>query len=328
MKRGDLTYLIEGFNVPFRSLAPDLILTGATVHTMNAYDLTATAAAIKDGKFVAVGADDEVEALAGLGTTIERLNGEILIPGLIDAHNHLLMTGQVLNHIQLYDCRSIDDILARVREAAGRVPPGTWILGRGWDESLLDEHRHPTRHDLDSVAPNYPVVLHRVWNKLTANSMALQAAGISRETPDPPADALYAGSFERDSEGEPTGLFRDRAKELVTAHIPAPTEAALVTAIQTGSQAYNAVGLTGVADPGLYPHELRAYHRALQTGALSVRTELLIAAWGFGAAEDDDILQRRFESVGVTGGFGNEMLRLEGIKFMPDGGIGDRTAKM
>ena len=314
--------------MPVRSLAPDLVLINATVHTVNAHDLTATAVAIKDSRFVAVGSDDEIADLAGFGTTVENLNGATVIPGLIDAHNHLLMTGQILSQIQLYDCRSIDVILRKVKEAAERQPAGTWILGRGWDESLLVEKRYPNRHELDRVAPSHPVVLHRVWNKLIANSMAMQLAGVSRDTPDPPAGVLYSGSFDRDGDGEPTGLFRDRAKELITKHVPSSTEDDLVQAIETACRAYNAVGLTGVAEPGLAPHEIRAFHRALQTDRLSVRTEMLMAGWGFGAAEEDDVLQERFEAVGVTGGFGGDMLRLEGIKLMPDGGVGDRTAKM
>ncbi|MCC6791146.1 MAG: amidohydrolase [Thermomicrobiales bacterium] len=314
--------------MPVRSLAPDLILTNAVVHTVNAHDLTATAVAIKDGRFIGVGADDEMRDLAGFGSTVEDMGGATVIPGLIDAHNHLLMTGQILNQIQLYDCRSIGEIRERVAARARQLPPGSWILGRGWDESLLAEGRHPNRHDLDEVAPNHPVVLHRVWNKLVANSEAMRLAGIDRATPDPPAGERYAGSFDRDAEGDPTGLFRDRAKEMIVRHVPPPTEEGLVHAIETACRAYNALGLTGVAEPGLYPHEIRAFHRAHQDGRLSVRTEMLMAGWGFGSSVDESRLTERFEAVGVTGGFGDELLRLEGIKLMPDGGVGDRTARM
>lgn len=314
--------------MPFRSLAPDLILVNARIHTMDANDLTATAVAIKDGRFVAVGGDDEVKELAGWGTTVEDLGGATVVPGLIDAHNHLLATGQVLNQIQFYDCRSIDEVLARVASRARQSQPGQWILGRGWDESLLVEGRHPTRYELDRVAPNNPVAIHRVWNKLVANSEAIRIAGISRETPDPPSDVLYAGSFERDQDGEPTGLFRDRAKDLILQHIPSPSEDDLDHAIRTACAAYNAVGLTGVAEPGLEPEEIRAFHRTRRAGQLTVRVEMLMAGWGFVSASDEPLLAERFRGVGVQGGFGDDLLRLEGIKFMPDGGVGDRTARM
>lgn len=314
--------------MPVRLLSPDLVLVNGTVHTMNAHDLVATAVAIKDGLFVGVGSDDEMRSLAGFGTTVEDLEGRAVIPGLIDAHNHMLMTGQLLGQIQLYDCRSIAEIVARVAERARALPPGVWILGRGWDESLLAERRYPTRYELDAAAPEHPVVLHRVWNKLVCNSRALQIAGIGRETPDPPKDALYAGSFDRDEHGEPTGLFRDRAKEMISRHVPAPTDDELLAAVERASRAYNAVGLTGDAEPGLYPRDIRAFARAAELDKLTVRVEMLMAGWGFGSAEDEGELKRRFEEVGVTGGFGNDLLRLEGIKFMPDGGVGDRTARM
>ena len=216
------------------------------------------------------------------------------MPGLIDAHNHLLATGRMLREVQLYDTRAMPEIVERVAARVRETPTGEWVVGRGWDESLLAEGRHPTRHDLDAVSPDHPVVIHRVWNKLVCNSAALRAAGIDRETPDPPADVLYSGSFERDEAGEPTGLFRDRAKELITDHIPEPTEEERVAAIETACRAYNAVGLTGVAEPGLYPEEIRAFDRAKREGKLTVRTEMLMAAWGFGAPETEEGLEERF----------------------------------
>ncbi|MGH2535236.1 MAG: amidohydrolase [Thermomicrobiales bacterium] len=314
--------------MPHRPLAPDLVLVNAVVHTMNANDLTATAVAMKDGRFVGVGLDDEMRNLAGFGTVVEDLDRGNVVPGLIDAHNHLLASGRVLGQIQLYDCRSIGEIVERVAERARTTPPGEWILGRGWDESLLEERRHPTRHDLDAATAGHPVVLHRVWNKLAANSMALERAGIGPDTPDPPADTLYAGSFERDGAGDPTGLFRDRAKELMTDHIPLPTEDELVDAIELACRAYGAVGLTGVGEPGLDPDEMRAFHRAYRERRLTVRTDLLVAAWGFVPASDEHLLKDRIASIGVEGGFGDDHLRLGGVKFMPDGGVGDRTARM
>ncbi|HET7095484.1 MAG TPA: amidohydrolase family protein, partial [Thermomicrobiales bacterium] len=125
-----------------------------------------------------------------------------------------------------------------------------------------------------------------------------------------------------------TGLFRDRAKEMVTNAIPAESEAEMVEAIGAACRAYNAVGITAVADPGLYPEQIRAYHRAALAGALTVRTDMLIAAWGFGAPETEAGLAERCVALGVMGNFGDDLLRLGGIKLMPDGGMSDRTAKM
>jgi predicted amidohydrolase YtcJ len=310
------------------ALSPDLILVSGRIHTIDDANPAATAVAIRDGRFVAVGSDDEIRALAGTSTRVEDLRGATVVPGLIDAHNHLLATGRMLREVRLYDTRSIPEIVERVAARVRESPPGEWVVGRGWDESLLAEGRHPTRHDLDAVSPDNPVVIHRVWNKLVCNSAALRAAGIDRETADPPADVLYSGSFERDEGGEPTGLFRDRAKEMISRHIPEPTEEDLVAAIETACRAYNAVGLVGVAEPGLYPEEIRAYDRAKREGKLTVRTDMLMAAWGFGAPETEEGLQERFAGIGVGGGLGDDLLQLEGIKLMIDGGMSDRTARM
>jgi predicted amidohydrolase YtcJ len=314
--------------LPTDPLAPDLVLVNGRIQTMDPARPTATALTVKDGRVVAVGSDDELRALVGPGTRIEELHGAVVLPGLIDAHNHLLMTGQILRQVQLYDCRSIDQILERVQAAADTASPGSWVLGRGWDESLLQEKRHPTRHDLDRVAPDHPVVVHRVWNRLVANSRALALAGISRETPDPPAGAPYAGGFERDADGEPTGLFRDRAKELVTAAIPAPSAEELVAAIATACREYNRLGITAVSEPGLAPEQMRAFHTAALDGTLTVRTAMSIAGWGFGAERDDALVQERLAALGVMGGFGDDLLWIDGVKLMPDGGVGDRTARM
>jgi predicted amidohydrolase YtcJ len=310
------------------ALAPEVILVNGRIHTVDDRTPTATAVAIRDGRFVAVGSDEEIRALAGAATRIEDLQGAAVVPGLIDAHNHLQTTGQMLREVRLYDTRAIPEIVERVAARVAETPRGEWIVGRGWGESLLAEKRHPNRHDLDAVSPDNPVVIHRVWNKLVCNTAALRAAGIDRETPDPPADVLYSGSFERDEQGEPTGLFRDRAKEMITNHIPAPSEEARVAAVAEASRAYNAVGLTGVAEPGLYPEEIRAFHRARREGKLTVRTDMLMAAWGFGAPETEGGLEERFANLGIGGSFGDDLLRLEGIKLMIDGGMSDRTARM
>ena len=310
------------------ALAPDLILVNAAIHTVDDANPSATAVAIRDGRFVAVGNDDEIRGLAGSSTRVEDLAGAAVVPGLIDAHNHLQATGHMLREIQLFDTRAMAEIVERVAARVREMPKGEWVIGRGWDESLLAEGRHPNRYDLDAVSPDNPVVIHRVWNKLVCNMAALEIAGIDRQTPDPPANVLYSGSFERDENGEPTGLFRDRAKEMISTHIPKPTEDERVAAVATACRAYNAVGLTGVAEPGLYPEEMRAFDRARREGKLTVRTDMLMAAWGFGAPETEKGLEERFQTLGIGGGFGDDLLRLEGIKLMIDGGLSDRTARM
>jgi predicted amidohydrolase YtcJ len=311
-----------------RDLAPDLILTDGRITTMDPDLPEAEAVAVKDGEILAVGTTAAIEELAGGATTIRRLGGRRVIPGINDTHNHMMSMGKVLSEVQLYDARSIDDIKERVAERVAASPPGVWITGRGWDESLLRDKRFPNRHDLDAVAPNNPVVLDRVWNMLLANTAALQAADIGRETPDPPVDQLYAGRIEREPSGDPSGVFRDRAKRLIQDVVPPPTMADREQYIQTACAEYNRLGVTSVAEPGLFPEQLRAYQNVRRAGGLSVRVSLCLGGWGFGTTSDEETVEQRIDDTGVYTGYGDPWLRMDTVKFMPDGGVGDRTALM
>ena len=310
------------------SHSPDRVLLNGRVLTVDAAFSVVEAVAVSGGRVSAVGSTAAIRALAGPGTVVEDLAGLTVLPGLIDAHNHLLSTSQVLQQIQLYDCRSIDEILNRVTARVSTSEPGEWIVGKGWDESLLAERRYPTRWELDRAAPANPVILHRVWNKLVANSLAIAAAGVSRVTPDPEPGERYAGGFDRDESGEPDGLFRDRAKDLVLRALPPPSPGSLKAALAGGCRAYNAVGLVGVAEPGLYDDGLAAFYGLHDAGRLTVRTNLLLAGWGYGAAERESSLKDWILDVRSRRHPEDDLLRIDGVKFMLDGGIGERTARM
>lgn len=311
-----------------RDLAPDLILTGGRIATMDDDLPDAEAVAIKDGEVLAVGAVGAIEELAGPATIVRNVGGRRVIPGINDTHNHLMSMGKVLTEVQLYDARSIDDIKERVAERVASSPPGAWITGRGWDESLLRDGRFPNRHDLDEVAPNNPVVLDRVWNMLLANSAALNAADVGRHTPDPPADQLYAGRIVRDERGDPTGVFRDRAKRLIQDAVPLPTITDREGYIRTACAEYNRLGITSAAEPGLFPEQMRAFQNVRRAGGLSVRVSLCLGGWGFGTTSDEETVEQRIDDTGVYTGYGDQWLRMDTVKFMPDGGVGDRTALM
>ena len=309
-------------------LTADTIFTNGNILTVDGRFTIAEALAVREGRVVATGTSAEIAGLAGADTRRIDLEGRTVVPGLIDAHCHMLATGLLLGNVGLHDCRSVREVLARVAAQAAATPPGRWIVGRGWDESVLTEGRPPSREELDEVAPFNPVCLHRVWNKLMANSAALEVAGITRDTPNPDPALPYAGSFDRDEHGEPTGLFRDRAKDLITRHIPPPTTGEKVTALRRVSRTFNALGLIGAADPGLYPDDLRAYHLAQARGDLTIRTGLCLAGWGFGTAEWEPQIKPFIDNLGVGGDFGGERIWFDAVKIMVDGGIGDRTAAL
>lgn len=306
----------------------EMILVNGNITTGQEGPNNADAIAIRDGRVLAVGERDKVRAVVTDGTKEIDLNGATVIPGLIDPHNHMLATGELLGELVLYDVRSIGELQERLRQAVADAPAGSWIFGRGWDETLLKEQRMPNRQDLDMVSPDNPVVLHRVWNKLVANTSALRLIGIDETTPDPPADVNYAGGFDREENGYPTGVFRDRAKEMVLREIPQRSESQLVQSLQRASKAYNALGLTTVVDPGLRPHQIDAYERAAADGILTVRSDLLLSGWGFVPASEEQELEEQIEGMRARWPDFHPLVHLAGVKLLPDGGIGDRTARV
>lgn len=306
-----------------RDPAPDLILHGGAIHTLWPDLPRCSALAAKDGRVVALGDDAAVLPLAGPRTELVDLAGRTAIPGINDAHNHMLELGLKLGRVGLDACASIDELVALVREAAARTPEGQWIVGEGWNESLFAEGRLPSRHDLDAATTRHPVLLKRFFNMDVVNSLALERAGVTRDTPDP-----QGGRVERDAGGEPTGVLRAAAKALCRRLLPEPTEAERVAAIEGAGRAYLAVGITSVLEPGLRPDELRAYMRARREDRLPVRANLMPSSHGFHDDEGAAELDARAAGLGVFSGLGDEWLRLGALKMAVDGGTTSRTAWM
>ncbi|GAB4429300.1 MAG: amidohydrolase [Chloroflexi bacterium OHK40] len=306
-----------------RDPAPDLILHGGAIYTLWPELPRCAAIACKDGRVIALGDDAEVRALAGPTTELVDLGGRTVIPGINDAHNHLLELGLKLGRLALDECGSIAELVALVRDAADRTPPGQWIVGEGWNESLFAEGRLPNRHDLDAATTRHPVLLKRFFNMDVVNSRALELAGVTRYTPDPPG-----GRVERDATGEPGGILRASAKLLCRSLLPEPSDEERVAAIEAAGRAYLAVGITSVLEPGLAPPEIRAYMLARRAGRLPVRANLMPSWHGFRDDEGHEELDARAAGLGVLSGLGDEWLRLGGLKMAIDGGTTSHTAWM
>ncbi|WP_298817393.1 amidohydrolase [Chloroflexus sp.] len=306
-----------------RDLAPDLILFNATIYTLNPTLPQCRAVACKDGRIVAVGDDADALALAGPATRRIDLGGRTVIPGINDAHNHMLEMGLKLGRIGLDDCDSIAKLVERVRAVASITPPGQWIVGEGWNESLFREGRLPNRHDLDAATTAHPVLLKRFFNMDVVNTRALELASVTAATPDP-----VGGKIERDRDGTPSGILRAAAKELCRRLLPAPTQAECIAALEAAGRAYLAYGITSILDPGLQPWEIQAYLAARRAGRLPVRANLLISWHGFRESETRAELEARAVAFGGLSGFGDEWLRIGGLKMAIDGGTTSHTAWM
>jgi predicted amidohydrolase YtcJ len=306
-----------------RDLSPDLILTGGCIHTLDTKGTIAQAVAIKDGRFVAIGGDAEIADLAGPATRRIPLRNRAVIPGIFDAHVHMMEAGAKLATIRLDECESPEEMAALVAERAKNTPPGTWIIGQGWNEGNFRDCRLPTRHDIDPATTEHPVVLMRFFNTDVVNSYALRLAGVNRATPDPDQ-----GRIERDEDGEPNGLLRAKAKGLVRRLIPAPTSEEMKQAIRLGCQQMHRFGITSIIEPGLNSDEMRAYQALYQDGGVTVRTNLMPSWHGFRQEESEEQLDYRARELGIYTGLGDEWLRIGALKMAIDGGTTPHTAYM
>ncbi|MFF4656229.1 amidohydrolase [Streptomyces sp. NPDC001381] len=323
--------------------APSLILTGGQVLTLDAGFTVAEGLAVRGGDIVAVGGDDEMRALAGPGTRVVGLGGRTVLPGINDSHLHGVAYGMTkppfavdVGHPAV---GSIADITAAVGQAVRAARPCEWVVGLGWDagylaECLADPHRFPDRRDLDAIAPDTPVCLthfsaHLVW----VNSAALRRCGIDAETLPPPG-----GVIDRDPAGEPTGILREAAQDLVLAELPSPTPGQRRQAIRSVVRELHSRGVTSYTEPGLGPGGAKtlfgglstdnwtAYADLAATGELRARVSVLLLPAPMGGSADEvrtGLAElRRPESADPR------LLRAIGVKIFADGVPPNRTAWM
>ncbi|MDQ3514234.1 MAG: amidohydrolase [Chloroflexota bacterium] len=296
----------------------DVLLLNGRVITMDPTNPAATAVAIRSGVVAAVGDDVTARSAAAPGSETIDLAGRTATPGFHDAHAHPMLVGFALADLDLASPphHSIVDLTGLVRAETGRRPAETWIIGRGYDQARLAEGRHPTRHDLDAVSPDHPVMLIRACHHISVvNSRALALAGIGRDTPDPDG-----GTIDRDADGEPTGVVREMAHGIVQAAIPKPSVDDLKLALRRGGEAFLASGVTSTAEAGISnPEQFRAYQELWAAGELPVRTYLMMML---------DETFDRLSGLGMTTGYGDDTLRIGPVKLFSDGSLGGRTARM
>ena len=279
----------------------------------------AEALAIRGGRILATGPEKALREFVGSSTRVVDLDGRAVTPGLVNSHDHFLEHGWAsafVVDIRYPRARSIREITALVSEKARVVGRGRWIFANVWDESLLEERRLPTRWDIDPVSPDNPVWLKRVFEMGVANSRALEAAGITRDTPDPPK-----GRIDRDGEGEPTGVLRGRAMDLMAAAFPPQSRDEMEEALRQACRDYLKQGFTTVIEPGILAPQVEAYRSLHAKGGLSVRILIQI-----GFLHDE--AEVRWALDNYRPGEGDDRLSVIGLKFAEDGGVGPRTALM
>jgi len=290
------------------AVAPaDIVLTGGTVWTAGAR--SGTAMAIRGGHVLEVGDDAHITRLAGAGTERISLQGRLVVPGFLDAHTHFLEGGFSLTAVQLRDAASPEEFSRRIA-AAATAAPTDWVLHGTWDHELWGGEL-PRRDWIDSLTPDTPVFVTRLDGHMgLANSRALEVAGVTAGTPDPPG-----GTIVRDPDGSPTGILKDAAQELVTTVIPPPSEAARDRALIAAAEHALARGVTFVTDMGSWD-DLATYRRARARDTLPLRVYSVvpIATWS------------RLAEYVAAEGWGDDRLRWGGVKGFVDGSLGSTTA--
>jgi len=302
--------------MPIQRQAADLIIRNANIRTLDAADSVVTAVATKGERLIGIGSDLDVQSLADRETRVIDAGGRTVLPAFTDTHTHFRRGSLVETYFVNYETikpRTMAEALRPIRERAATLPPGTWIRGFDFGQHHVVEKRVPTRRELDDAAPNHPVVVYTIGvHMAVANSLALRLAGISRDTPNPPG-----GTIDRDATGEPTGALRERAKGRLDYYradsvIPPLTAAQRLDGLRAGIRKLYEYGIASFHVMVAEVDELFEYQR-LRAEGVRARVQLLIRG------VESQIRVEDVVGLGLTTGFGDDWLRIGGIKMSVDG---------
>lgn len=307
----------------------ELLLTGGCIRSGHLGWRPVTHLALGGGRVLALGSRADVEPVIGPRTRTLDLQGGTALPGLVDAHLHVLGYGLTRTRLGLQDLPSLAEAMQALGAWAAAHGELSWILGRGFDQDRWQEGRMPTRADLDAVVPDRPVFLQRNCNHVAVvNSRALALAGITAGTPDP-----AGGQIDRDAAGEPTGVLREEAMELVRTVIPEPTPSEQREALAAAAREALQLGITGVHTDdvlvaGGLSECLGLYADVVGPEGLPLRVTQMIPARLVEAARGAGLTPWCSGSPAGVAGPGAEWLRLGAVKFFADGSLGGRTAAL
>jgi len=291
--------------------AADVILTNAKVWTVDPERPTAEAVAIIGDRIVAVGPAAEIDQWRGSATRIIDGGGRLLLPGFNDSHVHFASGGQQLDSVDLRDSASQKEFRDRISARASKFP-SEWLTGGDWDDQRWTPAKLPSKELIDSVTPKTPVFVNRYDGHMAlANSVALKLAGVTKSTKAPPG-----GEIVRDANGEPTGILKDAAMDLVYSKIPALSRERLTRAIRRAMAHAARLGVTSVQDMAPAYTDVSIYSELAQKGELTTRIYVAPHMSGW---EDQ-------AKIGVRHGFGTPYLRMGATKAFADGSLGSTTA--
>jgi hypothetical protein len=300
----------------------DLVLRNGKIVTMNAAQPAAQAMAVRGDRIAALGGNTDAAKWIGPGTKVIDLHGMLAIPGFIEGHGHFTGIGEFRLGLDLREARTWDDIVARVARAAKQAQPGEWIVGRGWHQSKWDHAPQPNvegfplHGSLDQVSPNNPVLLtHASGHAAFVNGKAMEAAGITRDTPNPPG-----GEILKDQHGNPTGLLREQAEGLVSRAYgqwqATRTDLRKVFALATDECLSK--GITTFEDAGSPLPTVDVFRGMAENHQLRLRMWVMLRTSNQQLAPNLD----RYRTIGAGGNY----LTIRAIKRQMDGALGSRGA--
>ncbi len=300
------------------SESADVVYRGGNIYTMDDDNPHATALAVKDGRLLYVGSDEGAAAYTGSNTRVVELDGHTILPGLIEGHMHVPNLGQSMLMIDAF-WKPKEVILEAVRQAAEAAEPGEWIQGRGWMNTVWADDSFPTKEELDAVAPNNPVSLQRAdAHMFWFNSMALEMAGVTKDTPNP-----QGGEILKTEDGELLGCLTDTAAAIVRGIIPPWSDEDLKKASLLAQEQLFSYGFTSALDAGVTVHQLDLYKELYEAGQLKLRLYPLIMLSSTEGAEADYLRTTK-----PTGMLYDDHLQVAGVKIIGDGSLGARSAAM
>jgi predicted amidohydrolase YtcJ len=295
----------------------DAVFHGGKIYTIAAGNPTVEAVVVEGDRIAYAGSLTEARRHAGEGAGWIDLEGKTMIPGLVDAHAHLRGIGKYLAQLKLEKASGPAEVGAIVTKVAADTPPDRWIQGRGWDQNDWDIKEFPTWRDLDGTE-SHPVYLRRVGGHAGwVNKTALELCGIMRDTPDP-----EGGKIIRDESGEPTGVFIDNAKDLITDHIPDPSPDEVDDWMSAAIRHCNERGLTGFHDAGVEAEDLASFERLHAGGEMTLRVYCMLST------DDKDLeFTKQLLKKGPHAMAGDKVV-VRAVKLYVDGALGSRGAAL